>query len=591
MADSKLIYAAIDLGTSFSGWAYSTKTDPEKIYVRKWYPHYSSIATQKTPTCALIRPDGSSLECFGYDAQRKFEELANDKCHENYYYFNDFKTKLYAKYNQPLETGMRLVDQLGRPLPAINVFSASIKYLADDMFTELQKSLLEIKRENIQWILTVPAIWTDKAKFLMREAAIKAGITTDSLIMALEPEAASVCCLRFDVRAVNAESDVTLSSLEVGSKYLVVDAGGGTIDLTTHEVASSKSIRQIVASGGNARGGNTINREFETFLAEAISSDKYDMFKQKHTEDWLYFMADFEGKKKYFDPEKQTKLTVKFPAALREVYISKKKKSLLTKLNISTSKKKSFEEAISETGFGKDVSVKGDKLIFSSDMFSRFFSTAIEGTIKEMKKQFRKLSESEVSCIFMVGGFSECILLQQSVKSAFPDLPILIPKDASVAVLKGAVLYGHNPPVVSERVVKYTYGVKASEPFNKDHPFEKATFTDSGLMCVDIFHKHVTRDQLVKTDEPQKTITYYPVDKRQTCVRFDICASKLLEPRYTTDKDCRIIGTVKVQLSQTNDARRNAILVFFAFGGTEIDVTAIEEKTGKQVKTNVSFLE
>jgi hypothetical protein len=54
----------------------------------------------------------------------------------------------------------------------------------------------------------------------------------------------------------------------------------------------------------------------------------------------------------------------------------------------------------------------------------------------------------------MVGGFSECSLIQEAVQEAFPDKRIIIPEDAGMSVLKGAVLFGHRPDFIRSRVMK-----------------------------------------------------------------------------------------------------------------------------------------
>ena len=62
-----------------------------------------------------------------------------------------------------------------RKLPIIKVFTAVIQYLKNQLFELLQKSnpRATYKCEDIQWIITVPAIWKSGARQLMREAAIK----------------------------------------------------------------------------------------------------------------------------------------------------------------------------------------------------------------------------------------------------------------------------------------------------------------------------------------------------------------------------------------------------------------------------------
>lgn len=62
-------------------------------------------------------------------------------------------------------------DVLGKKKTAFDIFSMSIKYLKQ----EAEKLMLEkgqkVVKENISWIITVPAIWTDAAKQFMRQAA------------------------------------------------------------------------------------------------------------------------------------------------------------------------------------------------------------------------------------------------------------------------------------------------------------------------------------------------------------------------------------------------------------------------------------
>ena len=63
-------------------------------------------------------------------------------------------------------------DATGKPVEAMTVFSLCIKYLKDLIVSELNKSLsTDVRLSDIQFILTVPAIWNDTAKMFMREAA------------------------------------------------------------------------------------------------------------------------------------------------------------------------------------------------------------------------------------------------------------------------------------------------------------------------------------------------------------------------------------------------------------------------------------
>jgi hypothetical protein len=76
---------------------------------------------------------------------------------------------------------------------------------------------------DVQWVLTVPAIWNDFGKAFMRKAAYKAGLTEseqpDNLMLVLEPEGASLA-----VHVGAAQHGL----LGVGSRFMVLDCSGGT---------------------------------------------------------------------------------------------------------------------------------------------------------------------------------------------------------------------------------------------------------------------------------------------------------------------------------------------------------------------------
>ena len=69
--------------------------------------------------------------------------------------------------------GWLIEDETGKQLPALVVFAESIKYLKDTLLEEANKQQTDIRTEDIKWILTVPAIWSDPAKTFMRRAAVE----------------------------------------------------------------------------------------------------------------------------------------------------------------------------------------------------------------------------------------------------------------------------------------------------------------------------------------------------------------------------------------------------------------------------------
>ena len=68
---------------------------------------------------------------------------------------------------------MVLEDITGKALSAVDVFTLSMKALIEHLLSMLKKHRKIIRNDEIQWILTVPAIWTDTAKQFMRTSAEK----------------------------------------------------------------------------------------------------------------------------------------------------------------------------------------------------------------------------------------------------------------------------------------------------------------------------------------------------------------------------------------------------------------------------------
>lgn len=57
-------------------------------------------------------------------------------------------------------------------MKASEVFAAVIRYFKDHMLDKLRQRTRGVRDEDIRWVLTVPAIWSDAAKQFMIEAGV-----------------------------------------------------------------------------------------------------------------------------------------------------------------------------------------------------------------------------------------------------------------------------------------------------------------------------------------------------------------------------------------------------------------------------------
>ena len=74
----KLMVCAIDFGTTYSGYAYSMRSDTMKIFCPQWTSGTSTLASYKTPTTVLLDRD-EEFVAFGYDAEKMYSELVEEE--------------------------------------------------------------------------------------------------------------------------------------------------------------------------------------------------------------------------------------------------------------------------------------------------------------------------------------------------------------------------------------------------------------------------------------------------------------------------------------------------------------------------------
>ena len=93
-------------------------------------------------------------------------------------------------YLQDLSRDSTLQSEDGKTtLPAVTIFSHAIRFLGQHLLKQLRlETGEEVPPDLIRWVLTVPAIWKDKAKQFMREAfymVIFSHILTCSTVISL----------------------------------------------------------------------------------------------------------------------------------------------------------------------------------------------------------------------------------------------------------------------------------------------------------------------------------------------------------------------------------------------------------------------
>lgn len=100
--DSKehLVVAAVDFGTTYSGYAFSFfheyKKEPTKSSTYTWTAGSGSLLSLKTSSCILFDENGIFHSC-GFEAETKYADLALENKHGDWFFFERFKMNLYKQ--------------------------------------------------------------------------------------------------------------------------------------------------------------------------------------------------------------------------------------------------------------------------------------------------------------------------------------------------------------------------------------------------------------------------------------------------------------------------------------------------------------
>ncbi|XP_063447156.1 heat shock 70 kDa protein 12A-like [Mytilus trossulus] len=582
MADTKILVAAIDFGSSGAGYAFSFayqyKNNPLDISTSVWNNGNGPVQT-KVPT-VLLFDSRKKFHSFGFEAEDKYEELLNTNKADKWYFLKGFKMQLYSAVNagEDIRKDFKLVDVAGKSISAKLVFSAAIGFLKDHFIQQMHWRKLGTFDDDIFWVVSVPSIWNDSAKQFMRESAEKVGIKGKKFIMVYEPEAASIYARLLPVdKLVGENGGVLLKAFDPGRKFIVVDAGGGTVDISAQQVLENGELKIIHRECGGPWGGECINKKFVNMLKELFGQEILKQFKKNNGEDFLQLLRDFEVKKKNLRVEGKESVTIRMPLSLIE------ESDILT--------------AIASSRFKETIRLKRDKLLIAESLFETFFSEPIQMIIEKILSILKSETCSDVSAIMMAGGFSEADILQDAIKKEFQSLEVFVPIDGSLSVLKGAVIYGHNPNVVSSRVCYYTYGVALAKPFDSSiHDPEKRYFWDGREMCDSLFEVLFQIDEEVhigqtKTIDVGETFLSRDTDEfRHDPIIYQFMVSNKKDPFYITDEGCMEHGSIIV--SPPNGTWPQIVhgKILLKIAGTELVGTFLNEDTLEETSVRFEFL-
>nr|XP_054486743.1 heat shock 70 kDa protein 12A-like [Agelaius phoeniceus] len=566
MASESVFVIAIDFGTSYSGYCFCLASGTDQIRQVYWGAEHG-LKTPKTPTSILFNQK-QEFEYFGYDAVMKYKSLPSSQA-DRWYFFQNFKMQLYSTN---VTAGMKLKATNGKFLPALTVFSESLRFMKEHALNTIKEASSQTvyDPEEITWVITVPAIWSAAAKQFMRLAAKEAGIISGmlsrNLIIALEPEAASLWCKQLPQEGFMTDSsDKKKFEDSPGIQYIVVDCGGGTIDITVHEIQENHCLKELHKASGGGWGGNRVDENFTNFLKEIFSDGVWGEYVKKHPTELQNMMYNFSLQK--------------CSASREAVYI----RCYYNLTRVAESKKdisKFFENAVGAVWCDGTIMITYEKM-------KSLFDYSVNNIIFALREILSKPEMDKVQYILLVGGFACSIILRDAVRQAFSSkYHILCPMEAQAAIAKGAVLFGVNPHIITSRISCRTYGLSVCEKFDDAiHDIRKRRVSKAGdfIYCTGLFQKLVEIGESVNIHKAAH-YDFFPIEPDQTKVTFTFYCTKKQNAQYVDEEGMEMLGSCEVPSPATWLGLNRRLKVEIQFGLTEFkatctDVTSQESRT------------
>ena len=570
ISDEKVI-VGIDFGTSGIGYAYSSKKYKEQIFLCDFE---GQSADKKVPSEIILDTDMKEVLAFGAECKKYITNHKKDP----YEYFKNIKMNLYKKIYK---------------IKSTNGNECDIEYIITKILEKVSEHALEkirdshdksIEKEDIKWVVSIPAIWEEKSKQIMINASDKAGLinkNTDlSLFLALEPEVAGIYnCSKY--------SFLNDDHIKNGKPYIICDIGAGTVDICTHRKVMNNNNLELIEEYppiGGDYGGNYINEEFiKRFIIE-IFGEKYvkQLQNDSNNENWDEFERKIEELKKSFDANKPSnqKLDCQiFGDKELEDYISEyNSKNHKYKISKSNNNNKKWE------------------LLFSSQIFADI-------TKEISEKIFLKIEEiynnAHTGYIIMTGAGSKNKNISHYFKVFAKEkkmkIDIIKPAQPEVAIIKGAVLFGFKNNLIKKRKAKYTIGIKCSKDWDENLHKNKGIKKKNKLkgdQCSNLFSKFITINQYVDFDQalsklydaidPNPRIVFYKTLK-EDCTFID-------EKDENNNLIINEFGNVVFNLGKDYDENNRLIKIDIKLGGTYIVVSAVYLKKKNAIKTIQTFV-
>ncbi|KAH8677908.1 hypothetical protein BX600DRAFT_139920 [Xylariales sp. PMI_506] len=522
ISDRKII-VAIDFGTTYSGVAWAeTQRHDRRTAITSW------------PISQTIR-DGKTSE--KVPTKLRYTNNGNSEW--------GFQVPLQAPQNEVHEWFKLDLDDTLKPangiLPRGN--NKNPQKLVADYLSKLGEHLQYTLRQKLgrslvdsipfEFILTVPAIWTELASQRTLEACQQAGgIFKDALITLIsEPEAAAI----FSLHGLDPHG------LKIGDSFVICDAGGGTVDLISYTITKLRPILEVkeAAAGSGALCGSTfLNRRFEAFLRARI------------------------GKLVGFDEEIVADAMERFEEQTKRHF------------TMAALPNDTFQIPVPGLGNNKSLGIQRGRMFLKAQELQQIFEPVVLQIIDLVKGQIAS-SEVPIRAVLMVGGFGSSTYLRERLRNALDrNIEIMQPPNAWLAVVNGAVMKGlalSSPGTltavdIKDRVARKHYGTELEYAFVKvlhnDYDSKKIWDGRDGEWKMPLMKWFIKRGETVSENSPHCYDFRHvrAVDRgRVTKVTLNIYQSTNVLAPVIIDEGASLLCRVEADVSHIPESELNIV--------------------------------
>ena len=338
-------------------------------------------------------------------------------------------------------------------------------------------------------------------------------------------------------------------------------------------------VRELYKATGGAWGGTKVDEAFVSYFCDIFSEIVIDQLKRQYAPDWIEMMRDFETTKRKISLENQDEFVrMMLRPCVHEIYQE------VMDVNLNTAFK-------NNTVGTRGAMLNRHKLQVPRSVISEMIERVAKSISAHTSFLMKQNECDNLDFIVMVGGFSNSPIVVKEIKDLVGILPVIVPENAELSVVQGAVMFGWRPDIFKSRKSKRTYGISMVSTFRENLDPERLMFYDDEKVkkCKMIFDRLIGVNEDIEIDQTV-TRTYYPVYHDQVEMNICIYESEETVVPYCDVPEARKLGFIRVPMTDTTGNKSRKVNVNVRFGDTEFFVAGRDETTGTDVQARYDFL-